>query len=473
MQKTTAPPIVENEFYKVEFGKNGAIVSIFDKDINRELVDKENCYSVNELVYTFDNHKSFATPDKADFEVVNSDEKTVVNITCAFEPLGAELVQTVTVPNYEKRIDIDNRILHAKDMINDNRYYRYLYFAFPFMVENAKRLCHLNGCVAEYAKSVSGYTTDVYMATNEWCCSENGEIGTALVIHDSYLMEFDHIHPDKTDFGNTGDGSQMFAYLANDWLQMHCVGGSHLDYRFRYTILSYKGNHIDAQIAKKAERILNPVIIKQIGRQNGMFKSSDSFLKADTDARILTLKPAEDKNGVICRFYGNSEDVSQIKILDKAYKAEKNTVDEQPCGEYSSGGFKTYRIGAEDIIISTKPEEKCTPDGKPSPIGSVYTGLIAKPRAARGENEGHLYILWGADTDSDFSHYKLYRGEEPGFIADDNSFVADIVPEEYCVGRYVDTDLKHHTQYYYRVCAVNKNGLCGELSEEFSAYTKE
>lgn len=473
-EKKDSPPIVENDFYKIVFGRNGGIKSIYDKEINRELVDTNNQYLVNEFVYTFDNHKTFVTPKDAKFQIASSNEKTVVNITSDFAPLGAEVVQIITIPNYEKRIDIENKIHHAKDLINNNRYYRYLYCAFPFNIENAKRFCHLNGCVAEYAKSASAYTTDVYMATNEWCCSENGDYGTALVMHDSYLMEFDHIHPDKTDFGNAGDGSQMFAYLANDWLQMHCVGGSHLDYRFRYSIMSYKGNYSNAQIMTKAEKILNPVITKQIGVQTGILtKVSDSFIKPNTNTRIITLKPAEDKKGIICRFYGNDECSERITIFDKEYSMEKNTVDERPCNGHTSAGFITYRVGAKDIFINTQEPTHKKSNNKPAQIGSIYTGLITKPCAARGENEGQLYLLWGANNEADLSHYKLYRGEEPSFKIDQTSFVADVYPEEYCVGRYVDTALKHHTKYYYRVCAVNKNGVCSELSEEFSAYTKE
>ena len=51
--------------------------------------------------------------------------------------------------------------------------------------------------------------------------------------------------------------------------------------------------------------------------------------------------------------------------------------------------------------------------------------------------------------------------------------MADILPEEYVVGRYEDRGLKDHTCYYYRVCAVNKQGICGPVSDEFSAYTRE
>lgn len=142
----------------------------------------------------------------------------------SLKELGAEIIQTVTLVNYEKRIDFDNRLSHVRDMINNNRYYRYLYIAFPFAVENAKRYCHLNGCIAEYAKDVTGHGTDVYMAMRSWCTAENENFGVACFSPDSRLVEFDHIHPDKTDFANAGEGSAMFMYVANDWLQMHSPG---------------------------------------------------------------------------------------------------------------------------------------------------------------------------------------------------------------------------------------------------------
>ena len=114
-----------------------------------------------------------------------------------------------------------------------------------------------------------------------------------------------------------------------------------------------------------------------------------------------------------------------------------------------------------------------TDDKKPLPIGAFYTGLISAPRAARGENDGQLYLLWGASREENLSHYKLFRGEVADFTADSTTHIADILPEDYVVSRYVDTNLKAHTEYFYRVCAVNKNGVCGEMSGVFSAITKE
>jgi hypothetical protein len=129
------------------------------------------------------------------------------------------------------------------------------------------------------------------------------------------------------------------------------------------------------------------------------------------------------------------------------------------------------------INAGTLPRRADIPDvideAKPAPIGSVWTGLISKPRAARGENDGHMYLLWGQNMEKNLSHYELYRSTESGFVPSAENFVAKVEPGEYRMGRYVDEGLAVHTQYFYRVRAVNTDGVCGDFSEEFSGMTKE
>lgn len=468
-------PVIENAYYRIQLAENGAIASVYDKELCTELLDKNGEYHANELVYTCDNHKSFSVPERAELEITSDKLRTVVTARTLHKELGCELVSKIVLPSFEKRIDIDNKIYHARDMINNNKYYRYFYFAYPFMIENSDRYCGINGGVAKYAEDITGHGTDTYMAASEWCCCENGSVGAALLMLDSQLVEFDHIHPDKTDFGNTGKGSQIFVYAANDWLQRHCSGGSYLDFRFRFSIISYKGSYEEAKIPQAAERYANPISTVEITAQDGFLnRECQSLFTAETDARFLCLKRAEDGDGVIARFYGSKAAVSFGQLAQKSIDAQINTVDESASVEKIPTGFVTYRLRGNGITFSERRLEASKPEeGAPLPIGSVYTGLISEPCACAGENLGEMYILWGRSADTDLSHYCLYRSEHKNFTADDSTLIASVQPTGYAVERYEEVGLKTNVRYYYKICAVNKQGRHGGLSDEFSAVTRE
>ncbi|MCR4621853.1 MAG: hypothetical protein K5663_07185 [Clostridiales bacterium] len=468
------PPTVENAYYRLLFNKNGGLLSIYDKQLCRELLQKNAAFPANCFVWTQDNHQCFCQPEQARFEICSAKAYTEV-ISYMDEPSsGAALIQRIRLLNGEKLIRIDNELKHVRGLYNTRRYLRYAYYAFPFDVPGARRICALNGCEAEYGRDLTGHGTDVYMAAHEWVCAENGEYGVGVIQWDSELVEFDHIHPDKTDFGLPGSGSQMFFYLANDWLQMHLAGGSHIDLRFRYAITSYEGDHRQAKLEQIAEKLLNPPLTVVTQPHEGKFDSDSlSFMRAD--ARLLTLKPAYDSRGIIARVYGSTD--KQLELYDQVFphaRTDLETVDESPCDKHGVRGFGSVRILSDKIRISFDASPDLSGLGAAEmPVGSEYTGLILKPRAARGEEDGMLYLLWGAVNRADLKCYQLFRSEETGFTPNDTNLVATVEPEEYCVGRFVDRGLRHHTQYFYRVRTVDTIGRTGPFSPEFSAWTKE
>ncbi len=456
-------PVIENEYYILKFSGNGSVCSIYDKELQRELLDTDNSFSCNEFVYTRDNHKTYEIISDANFKLLETAFDITVISTSDDEITGAEITRKTTLPKKEKRIDFDNTLNHVSDMWNTNRYYRYCYFAFPFMVKNARRLCHLNGCIAEYGKDVTGHGTDVYMAVRDWCCVENGDFGVALIQKDSSLTEFDTIHPDKTDYNNLGDGSQIYSYAANDWLQMHLSGGKYLDYRFRYSVTSYRGTYKDAGISGLAERIMTPAVTAKTAG-----KHEDKTFTFDLPANglsLIGLKCAESNDGIIARFYTNGETV-KVKEGFELLKTDETPLDNYP---EEINGFITVKIDGEPIKHSK--EERSLEN--PAPIGSNYTGLITEPMAGHTENSGQLYLLWGRSMEEDFSHYELYRSEMDGFMPGEESFVANVERESFRVSRYIDSGLKDDTLYYYRVRAVNKENKKGKFSNQFCGRTRE
>ena len=465
---THTPPVIENEYYKIVFSENGSMASIYDKQLQRELLSQKG-YGANTFLFTNDNHETFFSPEKACFTVKSTPDVITVIANTQEKASGAGIVQTVTLDNLHRRIDIVNELTHVRAMINNKRYLSYIYYAFPFEVEGGKRMCQMNGCQAEYAKDLTGHSTDTYMSAHEWCSVENKDFGAGLIQLDTLLVEFDRIHPDKTDYGDAGDGSGVYSYVANDWLQMHEIGGSYVNYKLRYSITSWKNG--ESNIAEEAELLANPVEICELENGFGLPEGSHSFLNVPDGQRLVCLKGAEDGNGIIARLFGERKNASVV-FGDGSYLVNYNTTDEMPTDEAPEGnGFSTLRIKTGKL-----PEREDTPDlideNKPAPIGSVYTGLITKPKAARGESD-NLYLLWGQNMEQNLSHYELYRSENGGFAPSEKNFLANVNPGPYRVVSFEDTGLKFNTKYFYRVRAVNNNGVCGEFSDEFYAITKE
>ena len=227
--------ISENRWYRVTV-TNGVIHSIYDKELGKELVDAP----ANRFLYTRDNHKTW----EADAE----------------KALGAKVTQRVFLAMDEKRIDIENRFEHARDLFNSCRYYRYGYMAFPFAVPDGRFITHLNGATVRPYEDCHPMTSDAYCAVRDWCAVENGEFGVALMMRDSTLVEFGEIHPDKTCYtGKPPPGkTAVYPYLFTDWLQMHQPDGDSMNFTFRFSITSYSGTWKNADVPRVCEEWLDP-----------------------------------------------------------------------------------------------------------------------------------------------------------------------------------------------------------------------
>ena len=189
--------------------------------------------------------------------------------------------------------------------------------------------------------------------------------------------------------------------------------------------------------------------------------------------RLVNLKLAEDGNGLIARFFGRTPRLTFALKIDGGHDIARVTADERDRDDDPKvDGFATYRVGRSSIRLRVTEPEPSDDGDAPAAIGAFETGLITHPRAACGEHQGHLYLLWGKNSEPDLSHYELYRGDQADFVAGNDTYLARVEPEPYCVGRYEDTGLKTHTWYYYRVRAVNRLGKKGPLSAVFGGLTR-
>ena len=457
LRPAAEPPILENAFYRLTFDQDGGIASITDKALERELLDPKAPYRCNQLVYSKDRNQTFVSPARAHFEVETSAlGQTVV---ARFDDTNtlAEIVQRVSLPAHEKRIDIDNRLNHARDLGNKKRWDRFGYYAFPFAVPNPEFRVGLNGCHANAYKDQTGLATDAYHAARDWAYVGNGAFGVALVQRDSTLIECGKIHAPKRTFGETPATSHLYSYAFTDWLYAHAwaTGPSHINLRFRYSLFSHAGAFRDAHVPQLAERTVTPPLAAVIPRaQRGPLPAArHSFLSvAAPNVELLTLKLSEEPGrGAVARFH----ETDGAKVDGAAFKAElgkltrltRCTLLEQDCGALERPQLSLAPFGTFTVRFEAKGALPAAP-------------AVSVAKATDRDVE----IKWPPVAGA--RQYHVFCGEDSGFAADEYHLAA-VVSEP----AYRDAERVAGETRFYRVAAVDASARQGEVSAEVAATT--
>ena len=457
VRPASEPPVLENAFYRIVFSADGGIASIFDKALKCELVDQAAPYRCNQLVYSKDRNKTFVTPSGARFEVEVSALGQAVTARLDDTNTLAEIVQRVSLPAHEKRIDIDNRLNHARDLGNKKRWDRFGYYAFPFAVPDPAFRVGLNGCHADAYKDQTGLTTDAYHAARDWAYVGNGAFGVALVQRDSTLIECGKIHAPKRTFGEAPATSHLYSYAFTDWLYAHAwvAGPSHINLRFRYSILSQAGPFKEARVPQFAERTVAPSLAAVIPQpQRGKLPgASHSFLHAEAEnLELLALKLSEEPGrGVVARFHETDgsrvEGAAFAADFGKLTRLTRCTLLEQGCG------------ALERPLLSLEPfgtfAVRFEPEGV-SPAASAVS--VAKV------TDSAVELVWAPVPGA--RQYHVFCGEGAGFTADEYHLAA-VVGEP----AFRDVDCVADETRYYRVAAVDDSARQGALSAEVAATT--
>ncbi len=452
------PPTVENSFYRVKFAVDGSISEIFDKQLQRQLVDAEAPYRCNQFVYTRDVHKSFSSPGQASFEMEISPLGQTVIARMEHPASGAALRQRVTLPAHEKRIDIDNRLDHVRDLASKDRWHRFGYYAFPFDVPEGIFRVGLNGCVARPHEDQTGHGTEAYMAARDWTHIGNEQFGVAVVQHDSCLVECGKIHADKRAFDQPPAASHLYAYVLNDWLYAHAyvTGPSHINLRFRYAITSQPGSFQEAGAARFAERAVTPVLATAIpqSQQGQLPPASHSFLSIDAaNVSLLALKLSEAPGrGLIARFH--ETDGRPVKSL----------------GVKPSWGrdlrLTRCSVTEKDREVLSRPALPLEPFGYATLRLEQPGPLPPAPELAADDcSDKHIALRWTAVDGA--RQYQVYRGEQADFAPDEFHLLATTRKVTFC-----DDWLSPGTTYHYRVAAVTADARQGAVSQPLQAATR-
>ena len=311
---TAGEDTAENGFFKVTLDpRTGAVASIYDKALSRELVDQEAPHGLNQFVARWVQSGNLESPKEV---TIRKGESGPVYESLLVSTAGAgcpQITQEVILYDKIKRIDLANRIL------KDSTPGLEVYFAFPFKIDNPEFRFEGTHSVMKPLRDQFPGSNSNYYTMQHWAHASDGKVGVTLSPIESHLMEFGGLWPcyvsqahhgvDPPDFGKPFVTAEemtkghMVAFVLDANFQTNFPPLEQTDLLFRYAITAHEGNWTDAKARDFGWGVGNPLVAVSVdGKQEGPLPPTAGFCRLDPpNVFLLTLKQAEDAKGIILR----------------------------------------------------------------------------------------------------------------------------------------------------------------------------
>jgi hypothetical protein len=314
--------VLENRYYRVQLdATSGAIRSIFDKELNRELVDSSSPYRFNQYVYVtgadespnrlIDYSNVTPVPKLTPHLATSGKIRSVVSLP--FEEvawLESSSVNTprieseIILPQDQKRIEIVNHVRKDKVYTKEG-----IYFAFPFAMEHPQFMYAIQNGYIDPAQDILSGGGREWFSVQQWAGLQQGGVAAAIVPVDAPLVALGDIVRGTwpTAFGNRK--GTLFSYVMNNYWDTNYVAGQGGDFTFRYVLTSASAI-APPVLTRMGWEALTPLETdeikyqdKSVDRPGPLDPLQGSFLNVDDPGVVLlTWKQAEDRNGYILRF---------------------------------------------------------------------------------------------------------------------------------------------------------------------------
>jgi len=305
---------LENKFFKVKLDpRTGAVESIYDKELSRELVDKRAPHKLNQFVARWVQTGKLEGPKKM---VIRKGQSGPVYVSLVVSGQGAgcpQITQEIILYDKIKRIDFANRILKDSTPLLE------IYFAFPFKINNPKFRFEGSNSVIEPLRDQFPGSNSNYYKVQHWADASDEKIGVTLSCIESHLLEFGGLWPcyvsqahhgvAPPDFGREFvkpseiTKGYMYSFVLDSNFRTNFQPIQQGDMLFRYSITTHKGGWKEGRCRDFGWAICNPLFPVQLnGKKEGTLDSKMSFCQVDKpNVLLLTLKRAEDGEGIIVR----------------------------------------------------------------------------------------------------------------------------------------------------------------------------
>jgi alpha-mannosidase len=337
---------IESRFYRVSFDQaTGAITSIFDKELKRELVDPKAPYRLDQYLYVSGGEGTrivengpeaklaISTPEKAVLrraKVTNYSEAMTVETSATMTP---KIVTEVTVWNDVKRVDIVNRVTKTQTYKKEA-----VYFAFPFAAEKPTFRYEVPcGIVNANKDMLPGACLD-WFTVQHFVEVEAPDVAIAWATPDAPLVCFQDINRGKWQTKLPFTNGHLYAYVMNNYWFTNYLAGQGGDFTFRFAITSRPKSDPVAS-AQFGWGVSNPLVAAPVeANPNGLLAApSGSLIEiAEPNVLLIGAKKAEASDALVLRLWEltGQATTAHVRIpLLKPKKATACNLVEEPQGD--------------------------------------------------------------------------------------------------------------------------------------------
>ena len=490
-------PIIDNDYYQLQFdAQTGAISSLYDKKSERQLLDKNARYKLNEYYYerlNTGNYLDGATtyhPENATFTILNGDLAQMVISEVQAE--GCEkIVQKVTLFKHSDRIDFEVFLDKSPSGRSLEDYKTYsakgkeaIFYCLPLDIPDFTIRHELAGGVMEPIEDqFPGSSTDFYVIQN-FSDISNEDWGVTLATVEPNMVEYGKPRPALWGTGDDfekimekADRSHFYLYLLNNMFFTNIRQSQPGPKLFRWSIRSHSHDWSEGKAYHFGREVAHPfTTFIAAGKNKGSLPAArHSFVEMDTEDVICTaIKPAEQNGeGYILRFVEVSGKETEVNLtagfMDRIERANLTNLVEvdkdyslEIVGDNSlkfiipAFGLRTIRIVPEKSVLPT--------------ITSFQGRSVA-------DRQVDLHWKLQGPGKENLAYYQIYRGKESGFKPGLKTYVGNTGetgftdrPELHIKG-WQDNLLEPGTPYHYRVIPMGKDNRKGEQSDEITVTT--
>ena len=326
---------LESRFYRLTFDPaSGAITSLFDKELRRELVDARAPYPLNQYLYVAGGEGTsivqddpgveaklrISAPGKAALRRLrlgSLGERMIIESSAAMTP---RLVSEVTVWNHLRRVDIANRFTKTP-----TRQKEAVYFSFPFAAANPTfRYECPDGIVNANTGMLPGACLG-WFAVQHFVEIQTGDAAIAWTSPDSPLVCFQDINRGKWPRRLSMNNGHLYAYVMNNYWYTNyktAQGGEHL-FRFSITSRAKADNTASAQFGWAAS---NPLLALPGQPKAGapLPAPSGSLVEVlEPNVLLLSAKQAETGPALVLRLWEVSGQQTTVHLRLSHWPARK------------------------------------------------------------------------------------------------------------------------------------------------------